>query len=330
MPGGWNLLRAGLAWLAAAEPARKAAQRPLVFQEVLRRFVAGPDGSAGLDVAAVLLGKGRLVSLAMLTPSPAGPEEVADRIAGYHALLAEIAARGLTGTGGLAGPGGLDLTLAVSRLGFDDAVAAAPQSRDWRAVLGRARSICQAATNAGTTVTVEAEALAWAEATHLIVDDLRQDFPDVGVCVPAAWRRTEGDAVDLAHRGGRVRLVRGATIPEAGYLAGRGEIDRAYVRVMRILLEGQSRPGLFTHDPRILAIAEALAVRLGRSGRTGHGMEYVMRYGVRTETQIVIADRGDRMRVLVPFGPDWYPYVVQRLADQPRQLVDLIRAAAAR
>lgn len=99
VPGGWNLLRAGLAWLAAAEPARKAAQRPLVFQEVLRRFVAGPDGSAGLDVAAVLLGKGRLVSLAMLTPSPAGPEEVADRIAGYHALLAEIAARGLTGTG---------------------------------------------------------------------------------------------------------------------------------------------------------------------------------------------------------------------------------------
>ena len=102
-----------------------------------------------------------------------------------------------------------------------------------------------------------------------------------------------------------------------------GRLDRSYARCMRTLLAGTGYPMLATHDPRLIAIAESL---IASAGRDAGSYEYQMLYGIRRDEQQRLAARGEQVRVYVPYGSDWYGYLVRRLAERPANLTFFLRA----
>jgi proline dehydrogenase len=184
--------------------------------------------------------------------------------------------------------------------------------------LENARNICHAARNAGTTVTLDMEDHTTTDSTLGILRELRQDFPETGAVLQAYLRRTEGDCRDLAYAGSRVRLCKGAyKEPESVAYQNKRAVDKAYVRAMRILMNGSGYPMIASHDPRLIAIAGSLA---DRAGRDRDSFEYQMLYGIRPEEQRRLAGEGHTVRVYIPYGEDWYGYLVRRLAERPANL----------
>jgi proline dehydrogenase len=182
--------------------------------------------------------------------------------------------------------------------------------------------IAAAARDAGTTVTVDAEDHTAAEATLRIATALRARFDSVGSVVQAALRRTESDVRELAVPGARVRLCKGAYAePPAEAFTARHDIDRSFARCLRTLMAGPGHPMIATHDPRLIAITRSLGL-----GRSPGSFEYQMLYGVRPDEQRRLAAAGARVRVYVPYGGDWYRYLVRRLAERPANLALFLRS----
>jgi Proline dehydrogenase len=189
-----------------------------------------------------------------------------------------------------------------------------------------AREICQAAANAGTTVTLDMEDHTTVDATLEALNELRKDFPSVGAVLQSYLHRSEADCRDLASEGSRVRLCKGAyDEPESVAFQGKTEVDRSYVRCLKVLMAGQGYPMIASHDPRLVEIAGALAHKEDRAADT---FEYQMLYGIRPEEQKRIADRGDRMRVYVPYGQEWYGYLIRRMAERPANTIFFLRSLA--
>jgi len=166
------------------------------------------------------------------------------------------------------------------------------------------------------------------EPTLRIVRELRADFPDLGCVIQSYLRRSPADCLALAERGSRVRLCKGAyQAPEGVGLATRAEVDLSYARCMRILLDGPGYPMLATHDPRLIRIAGSKASLVGRELTS---FEYQMLYGIRPAEQARLAASGAQLRVYLPYGSDWYGYLVRRLAERPANLVFFLRALGSR
>ena len=131
--------------------------------------------------------------------------------------------------------------------------------------LENARTICRAARNAGTTVTLDMEDHTTTDSTLAILRELRKDFPETGAVLQAYLHRTEADCRALAYEGSRVRLCKGAyDEPESVAFQDRLDVDKSYVRCLKVLLAGQGYPMIATHDPRMVEIASSLASRYGR------------------------------------------------------------------
>ena len=190
--------------------------------------------------------------------------------------------------------------------------------------LDNARTICEAAEDAGTTVTLDMEDHTTTDSTLSILAELRQDFPETGAVLQSYLHRTESDCRDLATAGSRVRLCKGAYKEPASVAYQDAEdVDLSYVRCLKVLMAGQGYPMIASHDPRIVDIAGALATRNGRDQGT---YEYQMLYGIRPDEQTRIADRGHQMRVYVPFGEEWYGYLMRRMAERPANLTFFLRS----
>ncbi|MER7209025.1 proline dehydrogenase family protein [Streptosporangium sp. NPDC000239] len=190
--------------------------------------------------------------------------------------------------------------------------------------LENARRICEAAAGVGSSVTFDMEDHTTVDSTLSILRAVRGDFPSTGVALQAYLFRTEDDCRDLSHEGSRVRLVKGAYAEPASVAhQDKGEVDKAYVRCLRILMAGQGYPMVATHDDRLISITETLADRFGRSRG---GYEYQMLYGIRTDKQQALAGAGHTMRVYVPYGDDWYGYFMRRLAERPANIAFFLRA----
>jgi proline dehydrogenase len=151
-----------------------------------------------------------------------------------------------------------------------------------------------------------------------IHEELRKDFPQTGCVIQAYLFRTEADARRLAENGSRVRLVKGAyKEPAEVAYQQKHEIDKAYVRVLGILMEGAGYPMIGSHDPRLISIAQELAHRVGRKLDE---YEFQMLYGIRSDEHLRLAAEGHRMRVYTAYGTDWYGYFMRRLAEKPANL----------
>jgi len=308
-----DLLRSSLLGLSRANAVRDVIERAPVSRSVVKRFVPGSTVEDALRATGELQAVGRMVTIDHLgedTTTRAQAEATRDA---YLALLAALAERHYS----LSGKAEVSLKLTALGLLLPDGHQIA---------LDHARTISQAATNAGTTVTVDMEDHTTTDATLEAVQELREDFPTTGAVLQAYLRRTEGDCRDLAYAGSRVRLCKGAYAePESVAFQDGDEVDRSYVRCLKVLMKGEGYPMVASHDPRIIEIAAALA---GREGREPKSFEYQMLYGIRPDEQQRIADRGDQMRVYIPYGTEWYGYLMRRLAERPANVTFFLRGLA--
>ncbi|SMQ19119.1 L-proline dehydrogenase [Streptomyces sp. Ag82_O1-12] len=184
--------------------------------------------------------------------------------------------------------------------------------------LSNVRPVVEAAAEIGTTVTLDAEDHTTLDSMFAIHEELRKDFPQTGCVIQAYLFRTEADARRLAGSGSRVRLVKGAyKEPASVAYQDKHETDRAYVRILRTLMEGEGYPMIGSHDPRLIAIGQELA---HQAGRKLDEYEFQMLYGIRTEEHHRLAAEGHRMRVYTAYGTDWYGYFMRRLAEKPANL----------
>ncbi|MEY9962095.1 proline dehydrogenase [Streptacidiphilus sp. MAP12-16] len=296
---------------AARSPAaRRAVLTAPVSRALVERFIAGEDREAAVRVTDELIVRGLHVSVDYLgedTTDQARADAVRDE---YTALLARLGAAGIGRRA--------EVSVKLSALGAN----LGPDGRE--AALDRAREVCEAARSAGTTVTLDMEDHTTSDDTLAATAELRVDFPWVGVVLQSYLRRTEGDCRELLHSGSRVRLVKGAYAePETVAFRDKLEVDRSYVRCLRLLMEGHGYPMVATHDPRLIEIAGALAVRAGRAQDT---YEFQMLYGIREEEQRRLAAAGETVRVYVPYGADWYGYFMRRLAERPANLAFFLRS----
>lgn len=292
---------------------RRAVETAPYTGSVVRRFVAGDSADDALAVTERLLSEGLLVTLDHLgedTVETAQAETITRR---YEELLTRLAE---TGAGARA-----EVSVKLTALGglLDDGEKIA---------LENARRVCAAARGAGTTVTIDTEDHTTVEPTLRVVRELRADHPSTGAVIQAYLRRAEEYSAALADEGSRVRLCKGAyRAPDTVAFTSRAEVDKSYVRCMRVLMGGRGYPMLATHDPRLLEIGGSLAMLYGREH---HEFEYQLLYGVRPKEQRRLAELGARVRVYVPYGEEWYAYLMRRLAERPANVGFFLRSAATR
>ena len=274
------------------------------------RFVAGEGTEDAVRAASTLIDSGRLVTIDHLGEDTLDVAQATATRDAYLTLLDALAAADLTD--------GAEVSVKLS------AVGQALPGDGQRIALDNAHAIATRAAEVGTTVTLDMEDHTTTDSTLGILRELRTDFPSTGAVIQAYLHRSEGDCRDLATPGSRVRLCKGAyREPENVAFVDKAEIDKAYVRCMKILMQGEGYPMFATHDPRLIEIGGALAVRNDRQPGT---YEFQMLYGIRPEEQERLAAQGERMRVYVPYGDEWYGYLVRRLAERPANLSLLARS----
>ncbi|WP_336209799.1 proline dehydrogenase family protein [Nonomuraea sp. LPB2021202275-12-8] len=292
------MLRQVLLAVSRSERAQRVVSTSPLTRDVVRRYVADDIGRAVDE----LTRRGLLVSVDHLG------EDVHDRTQAEGAVQAYLALLGRL-------PDGSDVSVKLTALGL---------RLSEQLALDNAATICESAASRGITLTLDAEEHDTVAALHSIHATLRKEHPSVGVVVQAYLP----DSVERCRRleGARVRLCKGAYTAPDGYTSA-AEIDRSFARCLRVLMAGTGYPMVATHDPRLIRIASALAVL---EGREPTGFEFQMLYGVRPHEQERLAAEGARMRVYVPFGSDWYPYLMRRLAERPANLAFFARSLLSR
>ncbi len=271
---------------------------------IVKSYVPGETSTNAVDAAAGLVDDGLCVTLDYLGEDTLDAAQAQSTVDSYLEVLTVISSRGLARR--------TEVSLKLSAIG-----QALGSDGDKLALEG-ARAICRAARNAGTSVTLDMEDHSTTDSTLAILRDLRKDFPETGAVLQAYLRRTESDCRALAYEGSRVRLCKGAYFePEKVAYQDKIDVDRSYVRCLNILMAGSGYPMVATHDPRLVAIASSLAGRYARDRGT---YEFQMLYGIRPEEQKRLAGLGETVRVYVPYGEQWYGYLMRRLAERPQNL----------
>jgi proline dehydrogenase len=283
-------------------------------RRLVGRFVAGDDLATAMEPIRTLVERGLLVTVDHLGEDVTDAADAMATREAYVALLDRLDDLGLAHA--------VEVSVKLS------AVGQALPGDGGRIALDHAAAICAAAARAGTTVTLDMEDHTTVDSTLEILGTLRREHPWVGAVLQSALHRTEADAADLARAGSRVRLVKGAYAEPASVAhTAKAEVDEAYLRCLRILISGPGYPMVATHDLRMIEAARAMAVVHGRSA---DDHEYQMLYGIRTAEQDRIAASGDRMRVYLPYGADWYGYFTRRLAERPANLAFFLRSLLSR
>lgn len=304
------IVRGALLTLARSDAVKKVVTSAPGIGGVVTRFAAGDDDDDAVRAASDLQAAGFSVTLDYLGEDTLDRYQADLTTGAYVRVLHRLADAGLTE--------GAEVSVKLSAIGQ------ALGGGGHQIATDNARQICQAAADVGTTVTLDMEDHSTTDKTLQTLHDLRADFPSTGAVLQAYLHRTAQDCKDLATAGSRIRLCKGAYAePESVALQDRGDIDRSYVRCMKILLAGDGYPMFATHDHRLISIAEALTRRYQRDSGS---YEYQMLYGVRRDEQRRLAAAGERVRVYVPYGTEWYGYLVRRMAERPANLALGVRA----
>jgi proline dehydrogenase len=306
-----NPLRSLILAAAGNDVIRRAVAAAPVSRDVVRRFVAGESTAEAIGVTRGLVDSGLTVTLDYLGEDTTD-EALADQtVSAYLELLEALRAEGLAGRA--------EVSVKLTAVG---------QLLDERLALANASRICAAAEESGTTVTLDMEDHTTTDSTLRVLAELRRTWPTVGAVLQTYLRRTVDDCVRLAGDGSRVRLCKGAYAepPEVAYQE-RHEVNLNYVRCLNVLLAGDGYPMFATHDPRLVPVIDA---RAAFHGRKPGSFEFQMLYGIRPDEQRRLADLGHTVRVYVPYGMQWYGYLMRRLAERPANTAFFLRALASR
>ncbi|MFI6024046.1 proline dehydrogenase family protein [Amycolatopsis magusensis] len=304
-----NPLRSTILAAAGNERLRRLVATAPGTRAVVERFVAGEGHDQAVEAVRSLAGDGLTATLDYLGEDTTDAEQAERTVRTYVDLLDRLHDEGLAPHA--------EVSVKLSAIG---------QKLGGRLTLDNAGRVCAAAERCGTTVTIDMEDHTTTDATLATVAELRRTWPWVGAVLQSYLRRAEADARALA--GSRVRLCKGAYAePESVAFAGAHEVDRSYVRAANALLAGDGYPMFATHDPRLV---EILGERARWYGRKQGSYEFQMLYGIRPDEQRRLAGEGETVRVYVPFGEQWYGYLMRRLAERPANLSFFLRALASR
>lgn len=279
-----------------------------VAREAASPFIAGEGVGDAVEAVAGLQASGMAASVLHL-PAPD---------AGETTLVASMQVIDALGTADLSV--GTDLAVSAVALGLGRAPI--------ETVAAKVAGLCRAAAEAGMTVTLTSVAHALVADVLALHSLLVQEHPDLGVTLTANLHRTEGDCLDLAASGTRVRLIRAEQAEQPGVaFTDAHEIDKAYVRCTRLLLDNGARPVLATEDDRLIEIATALGERADRSPG-----EYAFQFrrGVRDARAAELVAGGATVAVLVPFGPGWGAYVTRWISPTASVLGRAVGAVLSR
>ncbi|MBN1208266.1 MAG: proline dehydrogenase family protein [Myxococcaceae bacterium] len=296
-----HLSRSALMFLSRREGLKDMATRLGPLRELAGRFIAGERLEEAVDAVKALNAQGLLASFDHLNEAVRTEAETREEVREYRRLLARIDAVGVKAN--------VSLKLTQCGLLFDPALA-----------LENARAVAAEAAARGSFVRVDMEQSAVTQATLDTVRALHAEFGEerVGAVLQSSLRRTEADARALCAERVRIRLCKGAYLegPEVAFQDKR-DVDAHFVRVMRVLLDSGVYHGIATHDERMIdaTLDYAAKQRLPRGA-----FEFQMLYGIRRDLQVRLAKAGFPVRIYVPYGRHWYPYLMRRLAERPANL----------
>ncbi|WP_086770810.1 proline dehydrogenase family protein [Streptomyces bobili] len=280
-----------------------------VTKQVVDRFIPGETVDDIVPIIEELTGRGLELTMDVVGEDITTPEQAAAARDAYLALVDRLKELQL----------GERVEMSVKLSMFGQALEGGHEL-----ALANVRPVVEAAAAIGTTVTLDAEDHTTLDSMFAIHEALREDHPQTGCVIQAYLFRTEADARRLAANGSRVRLVKGA-YKEPAEVAHqqKHEIDKAYVRILKVLMEGEGYPMIGSHDPRLISIAQELA---RKAGRKPDEYEFQMLYGIRGDEHLRLAAEGHRMRVYTAYGTDWYGYFMRRLAEKPANLRFFVRS----
>ncbi|MEJ2859311.1 MULTISPECIES: proline dehydrogenase family protein [unclassified Saccharothrix] len=302
------MLRSTLLAASRSGAIRTLVESTPLTKPVVQRFIAGDDVDSAVATTGEVLADGRLVTLDHLGEDTRDATQATATVEAYLTLLGRLQDAGYADRA--------EVSVKLSAVG-----QFLPVDGE-KIALENARKICSAAGVVGTTVTLDMEDHTTTDSTLGILRELRLDFPWVGAVLQAYLKRTEQDCRDLAHAGSRVRLCKGAyQEPASVAYQDKSEVDLSYVRCLKVLMRGEGYPMVASHDPCLIAIAADLA-----RDRAKDSYEFQMLYGIRPEEQKRIAAEGNRMRVYVPYGDEWYGYFMRRLAERPANVAFFLRS----
>jgi proline dehydrogenase len=295
------VLRAFFISLSENSGLRAAAERTAIGQRLSSRFVAGTQIEDAVRATRTVNQSGLSVSIDNLGENVTNAEEARASGALYYELLDEIAAQKLNAN--------ISLKLTHMGLDVDEQLA-----RDMVVSLVAKA----AAMKPPNFVRIDMEGSTYTQRTLDFVHELHR-LPGnrgcVGAVLQSYMRRSESDAEKLLAEGIRIRLCKGAykEPPEIAYQK-KSEVDDNYVKLMKMLMKSKVYHGLATHDESIINQAKAFATR---ENTPRDAFEFQMLYGIRRDLQQSLVKEGWRMRVYIPFGTEWYPYLLRRLAERP-------------
>lgn len=289
---------------AHARPVEKMITETRPGNALARRFVAGDTLDEAVQVAMSLNADGLLVSLDLLGEEVHDADSAMRARDDYLESLDRIESEGLDS----------NISVKATQLGLsiDESLAV-----DSIGVLARR------AAEVGTSVTIDMEDSRYTEATIDLYEKARIEHPNLGIAVQSYMRRTPEDLVRLMGLGGHIRLCKGAYVePEEVALTSSSEVDAAYSEQLRTLMENEVvLPAVATHNLALINLARELAAT------RNNYFEFQMLYGVRATLQKGLVAEGYPLRVYLPFGSQWYPYLTRRLAERPANGWFFIKAA---
>jgi proline dehydrogenase len=272
-----------------------------MMRSMARRFVAGETLAEAIDVVRQINARGMTVTLDHLGENVSTEAEAASAADDYCRMLEAIAEAGVDS----------NVSLKLTHMGLDlgENVAYRNTQRVVEAALPN-------------FVRIDMESSAYVDRTLQLFHRLFETHKNVGVVIQSALYRSEADAEGLIEIGARVRLVKGAYLepPSVAY-QDKADVDAAYVRIMEALLLRGNYPAIATHDPRMIEDTKRYAL--------DHGIdraryEFQMLYGIRRDLQSRLVGQGYNMRIYVPYGTQWYPYLMRRMAERPANLMFVV------
>jgi len=296
-----TLFRAIVLWLAGLAPLRRFVLEHRFGQALAGRFVAGSLLEQGVKAAEALHGDGIAAMLDHLGENVSTPEQAAAAADQYLGALKGARERPELGA---------NISVKLTQLGLD--ISAELAAENMERVLG------EASQDPPILVMIDMESHEYVDRTFEVYLALRERYPNVGVAVQAYLFRTADDIRRIGGPKAIVRMVKGAYLEPASMAYRRmSEIRRSFARLSATLWASGATVHVATHDPRLIAGAGA---HVHRAGVPRERYEFQLLYGIRRDLQAGLVADGEPVRVYLPYGTQWYPYLTRRLAERPSNI----------
>jgi proline dehydrogenase len=296
------VLRQAFLTLSNSQELQNVALNNGAARKIVLRFVAGETLEQAVAAIRTLNDKGIMATFDHLGENITTDKEAIASAKAYLDILDAIERTGINS----------NVSLKLTQMGLDV---------DEQLCFENVSRICERSKQLNNFVRIDMESSAYTDRTLNVFRRLWHEsgYRNVGVVLQAYLYRTENDIREMNRLGARVRLCKGAyNEPEEVAFPKKADVDRNYAKLAALLMREGTYPGLATHDTRLIAFAKGYAAK---HSIAPDKFEFQMLYGVRRELQSELVQQGYNMRVYVPYGQEWYPYFMRRLAERPANVV---------